>query len=77
MLLQPRGTTVLRRAANVLSACLALLLPLPAQSGPAKINGNAAAGKVIFDGKGGCAACHSIGDRGASLGPDLGAIGIT
>src|SRR6266700_1573221 len=77
MLLQPRGTTVLRRAANVLSACLVLLLPLPAQSGPAKINGNAAAGKVIFDGKGGCAACHSIGDRGASLGPDLGAIGIT
>jgi putative heme-binding domain-containing protein len=35
-----------------------------------------AAGKVIFDGKGGCSACHSIGDRGASLGPDLGDIGI-
>jgi putative heme-binding domain-containing protein len=53
------------------------MLPLAGQSGPAKITGNAAAGKVIFDGKGGCAACHSIGDRGASLGPDLGAIGIT
>jgi putative heme-binding domain-containing protein len=52
------------------------MLPLAGQSGPAKITGNAAAGKVIFDGKGGCAACHSIGDRGASLGPDLGAIGI-
>jgi putative heme-binding domain-containing protein len=55
---------------------LALMLPLVAQSGPARITGNAAAGNVIFDGKGGCAACHSIGDRGASLGPDLGAIGI-
>lgn len=37
---------------------------------------DAAAGKAIFEGKGGCAACHSIGDRGASLGPDLGDIGI-
>jgi putative heme-binding domain-containing protein len=37
---------------------------------------DAAAGKVIFDGKGGCGACHSIGERGASLGPDLGDIGI-
>jgi putative heme-binding domain-containing protein len=37
---------------------------------------DAAAGKAIFEGKGGCGACHSIGDRGASLGPDLGEIGI-
>ena len=37
---------------------------------------DAAAGKAIFSGKGGCGACHSIGDRGASLGPDLGEIGI-
>jgi len=77
MLAQPDGIAVWRSAARVLSAGLGLMLPLVAQSGPAKIIGNAAAGKVIFDGKGGCAACHSIGDRGASLGPDLGAIGIT
>ena len=76
MLAQPCGTAVWRSAARVLSAGLGLMLPLVAQSGPAKITGNAAAGKVVFDGKGGCAACHSIGDRGASLGPDLGAIGI-
>ena len=37
---------------------------------------DAAAGKRLFDGKGGCGACQSIGDRGASLGPDLGEIGI-
>ncbi len=55
---------------------MALLLPLAAQSVPGKAAGNAAAGKVLFDGKGGCGACHSIGDRGASLGPDLGVIGI-
>ena len=54
----------------MLRASLALLLPLVTQAS------NAAAGKVTFDGKGGCGACHSIGDRGASLGPDLGDIGI-
>jgi len=45
-----------------------LVLPLAA--------GNATAGKAIFDGKAGCGACHSIGERGASLGPELGDIGI-
>jgi putative heme-binding domain-containing protein len=60
----------------MLSASLALLVPLLAQTGPAKLTGNAAAGKVTFDGKAGCGACHSIGDRGASLGPDLGDIGV-
>src|ERR1700687_3592496 len=53
-----------------------LALTLAAQTGPLRVNGDASAGKAIFDGKGGCGACHSIGDRGASLGPDLGEIGI-
>jgi len=53
-----------------------LALTLAAQTGPLRVTGHAAAGKAIFDGKGGCGACHSIGDRGASLGPDLGDIGI-
>jgi putative heme-binding domain-containing protein len=70
------GTAVWRSASKVLSAGLALTLPLVAQSNPARTTGNAGAGKVTLDGKGGCAACHSIEDRGASLGPDLGAIGI-
>jgi putative heme-binding domain-containing protein len=53
-----------------------LALTLAAQTGQFRVTGNAAAGKAIFDGKGGCGGCHSIGDRGASLGPDLGEIGI-
>jgi putative heme-binding domain-containing protein len=53
-----------------------LALALAAQSGQLKAIGNAAAGEAIFEGKGACGACHSIGDRGASLGPDLGEIGI-
>ena len=60
----------------MLSAGLALALSLAAQTGAVRLTGNAAAGKAIFESKGGCAACHSIGDRGASLGPDLGDIGI-
>lgn len=62
--------------ARVLSAAFAFVLPLAAQSSPASITGNPAAGKVVFDGKGACGSCHSIGDRGASLGPDLGEIGL-
>src|SRR5271166_2874821 len=53
-----------------------LALTLAAQTGQLRVTGDAAAGEAIFNGKGGCGACHSIGDRGASLGPDLGDIGI-
>jgi putative heme-binding domain-containing protein len=35
-----------------------------------------AAGKAIFEGKGGCINCHSIENRGGSLGPDLTWIGV-
>lgn len=41
--------------------------------GPAA--GDAAAGELFFNGKGGCAACHMIRGRGGVLGPDLSAIG--
>ena len=37
--------------------------------------GDASAGKTVYDGKGGCAACHATGDAGGMLGPDLSAVG--
>src|SRR5712691_8439980 len=37
---------------------------------------DASAGKAIFYGKGGCVNCHSIQNRGGSVGPDLSEIGI-
>src|SRR5262245_35872081 len=40
-----------------------------------KSRGGAAAGKLVYENKGGCAACHVIGNRGGSLGPDLTSIG--
>jgi cytochrome c oxidase cbb3-type subunit III len=39
-----------------------------------KAPGNAEAGKAVYA-KGGCAACHRIGDQGSDLGPDLTDIG--
>lgn len=37
--------------------------------------GNAARGKTIFEGKGGCTACHRAGGVGSRTGPDLSDIG--
>ena len=34
-------------------------------------NGEAAAGKQIFDTKGSCLACHTVGNTGGRLGPDM------
>lgn len=40
-----------------------------------KATGDPVAGKAVYEGKGGCAVCHSIGREGGSLGPDLSEIG--
>jgi putative heme-binding domain-containing protein len=37
--------------------------------------GDAARGKAVFEGKGGCTACHRAGGAGSRLGPDLSDIG--
>jgi putative heme-binding domain-containing protein len=37
--------------------------------------GNPAAGKAVYESKGGCAACHAIGRLGGSLGPELTDVG--
>jgi putative heme-binding domain-containing protein len=40
-----------------------------------KLEGNATAGEKLFWGKGGCGQCHTVGQRGGSLGPDLSRVG--
>jgi putative heme-binding domain-containing protein len=37
--------------------------------------GDAARGRAVFDGKGGCARCHRVGAQGSRVGPDLSDIG--
>ncbi len=46
------------------------------QSGVPFNLGDAARGKAVYDGKGGCAACHRIAGQGARIGPDLTDIGF-
>jgi putative heme-binding domain-containing protein len=38
--------------------------------------GDAARGKQIFDGKGGCTGCHRVAGQGSRLGPDLTDVGL-
>ncbi len=39
------------------------------------VSGNAAAGRAVFEGKGGCLGCHMVAGKGVSVGPDLTAAG--
>jgi alcohol dehydrogenase (cytochrome c) len=45
------------------------------QQPPAVVEGDAARGATLFDGKGGCRACHAIGGYGGAFGPDLTDVG--
>jgi len=46
-------------------------------SGTAFTIGDAARGKAIYDGKGGCAACHRVHGNGSLVAPDLSDVGAT
>jgi putative heme-binding domain-containing protein len=46
------------------------------RSAPTSVPGDVAAGKAIYNGKGGCAGCHMVNGAGGKLGPDLSAIGL-
>ena len=48
--------------------------PSPANSASSP-PGDAALGKGVFEGKGGCLNCHLVGDNGSRFGPDLTDIG--
>src|SRR5215510_1795585 len=49
---------------------------MAAQAAAVNSAGNAAAGKLLFEGRGRCVSCHYIGDAERSVGPDLSWIGI-
>jgi precorrin-6B methylase 2/mono/diheme cytochrome c family protein len=61
---------------RIVSTGLVYVLTVAAQSAPAGVAGDPAAGKALFEGKGNCLTCHSIENRGSKLGPDLSWIGI-
>jgi putative heme-binding domain-containing protein len=66
----------MRSAVKTVVAGLVYLAIVAAQAPPARAAGDAAAGKLLFEGKGRCLTCHSVNDAGGSLGPDLSWIGV-
>jgi putative heme-binding domain-containing protein len=60
--------------AGATASGLPSMLP-PGRSGGSLAGGDAARGKEIFNGKGGCASCHRADGAGGQTGPDLSAIG--
>ena len=67
----PRSNMTEAQAAQV----VAYLRSTAASRGNSVARGDAARGKSLFEGKGGCARCHRVGGVGAGIGPDLGTIG--
>jgi cytochrome c oxidase cbb3-type subunit 3 len=55
---------------------VAYLRSVAASKRGGSVAGDALRGKALFDGKGGCAACHRVGIVGSRVGPDLSGIGL-
>jgi cytochrome c oxidase cbb3-type subunit III len=68
------GTAMPPTAVND-SARLALVAYIRSMSVSATGSGDAVRGRVLFEGKGGCLACHRINGKGSRLGPDLSEVG--
>jgi putative heme-binding domain-containing protein len=54
---------------------IAYLHVLRANATPPPVAGDAANGKALFEGKGGCAGCHTVNGQGRPYGPELSDIG--
>lgn len=65
----------LRREEEVVWKILAYVRTIEASAGAADsceaTGGDPQRGRVVFEGKGGCLACHTAGARGGQMGPDL------
>jgi cytochrome c oxidase cbb3-type subunit III len=55
---------------------VAYLRSMPAARTNPAAEGDAARGRAVFEGKGGCTDCHRIDGRGSRVGPDLSRIGL-
>ena len=59
------------------TAIVAFLRNMNARLGAAAALGDPGRGKVLFEGKGGCPACHRVNNSGSRTGPDLSDIGLS
>jgi putative heme-binding domain-containing protein len=69
----PATTMTMEQAQKI----VAYLRSAATKSPAGLVAGDAARGKMVYDSKGGCAACHRIGSEGSRVGPDLSRIGQT
>jgi cytochrome c oxidase cbb3-type subunit III len=58
-------------------AIVAFIRNMDARLGEAASVGDPRRGKLIFDGKGGCQACHRVNGAGSRIAPDLSDIGLS
>lgn len=58
------------------SGIVAFLRNMDARLGEAALAGDPVRGRLIFEGKGGCLACHRVNGAGSRTGPDLSDIGL-
>ena len=66
----------MRSALSFAALWLVCLSTVAAQNAPARSPGDAAEGRLLFEGAGKCLTCHTVDDRGGALGPDLSWIGV-
>src|SRR5688500_6242237 len=65
------------KVVEMIGAGLIVLLAMAAQSvPPAGVSADAAAGKVLFEGRGRCLTCHVVDERGTRKSRDLSWIGL-
>jgi putative heme-binding domain-containing protein len=62
-------------SAEQASKLVAYLRSMAAKAGGGGIAGDAARGKLVFEGKGKCTSCHNVGGVGGRVGPDLSNVG--
>jgi precorrin-6B methylase 2/mono/diheme cytochrome c family protein len=66
----------MRSAIKIAGTALMFLFTVAAQSAPPRVAGDPATGKALFQGKGGCLACHAPDSRGRTPARDLSRIGL-
>jgi putative heme-binding domain-containing protein len=64
-----------RMSADQVSRIVAYLRSTAASGRTSAVEGDAVRGRLVFEGKGGCTACHRASGGGSRLGPDLRLIG--
>jgi mono/diheme cytochrome c family protein len=67
----PQALTVVAYLRSMVGVTPSATPSVPPGSGSG-LEGDAARGKIVFDGKGGCASCHAVNGAGGTTGPDLG-----